>query len=40
MEKDVVMDDCDVLEYLMFLGENCDIKDVFGWIKKKSFYRN
>ena len=20
--------------------ENCDIKDAFGWIKKKSFYRN
>ncbi|EQH99733.1 patatin-like phospholipase family protein [Clostridioides difficile F314] len=40
MEKDVAMDDCDVLEYLMSLGENCDIKDAFGWIKKKSFYRN
>ncbi|HHP5322702.1 TPA: patatin-like phospholipase family protein, partial [Clostridioides difficile] len=40
MEKDVAMDDCDALEYLMSLGENCDIKDAFGWIKKKSFYRN
>ncbi|MFQ4201924.1 patatin, partial [Clostridioides difficile] len=40
MEKDVAMDDCDALEYLISLGENCDIKDAFGWIKKKSFYRN
>lgn len=40
MEKNVAMDDCDALEYLMSLGENCDIKDAFGWIKKKSFYRN
>ncbi|NMS88860.1 patatin [Clostridioides difficile] len=39
MEKDVAMDDYDALEYLISLGENCDIKDAFGWINKKSFYR-
>ncbi|NJI80239.1 patatin [Clostridioides difficile] len=39
MEKNVAMDDYDELEYLLSLGENCDIKDAFGWISKKSFYR-
>ncbi|UWD46960.1 patatin-like phospholipase family protein [Clostridioides difficile] len=40
MERDVAMDDCDSLEYLISLGENCDIKDAFEWINKKSFYKN
>ncbi|WP_242824028.1 hypothetical protein [[Clostridium] dakarense] len=35
INKEIAMDDCESIEYLLEVGESCDLEETMKWLKEK-----